>query len=53
MRQVGMLDLRTEYGLYADEIRAAVGAVLESQNFIGGPVLFKSQAMCPSVKPRG
>ncbi len=41
MRQVGMLDLRTEYGLFADEIRAAVGAVLESQQFINGPAVGK------------
>ena len=37
MRQVGMLDLGTEYGLFAHEVRAAVNGVLESQQFINGP----------------
>lgn len=44
MRQVGMLDLKTEYGLFADEIRAAVNTVLESQYFIGGPAVAKLEA---------
>ena len=37
MRQVVMLDLKTEYRLFADEIRAVVNNVLESQQFINGP----------------
>lgn len=36
-RNVSMLDLRREYELYRDEIRAAVDEVLESQQFINGP----------------
>lgn len=39
MRQVRMLDLHGEYKLFADEIRAAVDTVLESQRFIGGPAV--------------
>jgi dTDP-4-amino-4,6-dideoxygalactose transaminase len=39
MKQVGMLDLATEYHLFADEIRSAVNAVLESQQFINGPAV--------------
>jgi dTDP-4-amino-4,6-dideoxygalactose transaminase len=34
-----MLDLKTEYRLFRDEIRAAVDALLESQHFIGGPAI--------------
>jgi len=34
-----MLDLKAEYRLFRDEIRAAVDAVLESQHFIGGPAI--------------
>jgi dTDP-4-amino-4,6-dideoxygalactose transaminase len=34
-----MLDLHGEYRLFADEVRAAVDAVLESQQFIGGPAI--------------
>jgi dTDP-4-amino-4,6-dideoxygalactose transaminase len=37
MRSVGMLDLKAEYALFRDEVRAATEAVLESQQFIGGP----------------
>ncbi len=39
MRQVGMLDLRGEYRLFANDVRAAVNGVLESQRFIGGPAI--------------
>lgn len=39
MRSVSMLDLKAEYRLFRDEIRAAVDAVLESQYFIGGPAV--------------
>ncbi|MDO8630650.1 MAG: DegT/DnrJ/EryC1/StrS family aminotransferase [Phycisphaerales bacterium] len=39
MRSVGMLDLKAEYALFRDEVRAAVEAVLESQQFIGGPAV--------------
>jgi dTDP-4-amino-4,6-dideoxygalactose transaminase len=34
-----MLDLRGEYNLFREEIRAAVDSVLESQQFIGGPAI--------------
>ncbi|MEK7710863.1 MAG: DegT/DnrJ/EryC1/StrS family aminotransferase, partial [Planctomycetota bacterium] len=37
MRSVGMLDLKAEYALFRDEVRSAIEAVLESQQFIGGP----------------
>ena len=36
MRSVSMLDLRKEYGLFRQKVRAAVDGVLESQQFIGG-----------------
>lgn len=36
-----MLDLRAEYPLFRDDVRAAVDAVLESQHFIGGPAVAK------------
>lgn len=39
MRQVAMLDLKTEYRLFADEIRSVVNNVLESQQFINGPAV--------------
>ncbi len=39
MRSVSMLDLKAEYRLFRDEIRAAIDAVLESQHFIGGPAI--------------
>ena len=39
MRSVAMLDLRGEYNLFREEIRAAVEQVLESQQFIGGPAV--------------
>lgn len=39
MRQVSMLDLRTEYQLFADEVRTTVLGVLESQQFINGPAV--------------
>jgi len=34
-----MLDLHLEYELFAQEVREAVGAVLDSQQFIGGPAI--------------
>lgn len=50
MRQVGMLDLQGEYQLFADEIRAAVEAVLESKQFIGGPAIGELEgAMCRTI----
>ncbi|MGD2109959.1 MAG: DegT/DnrJ/EryC1/StrS family aminotransferase, partial [Phycisphaerae bacterium] len=39
MRQVGMLDLRAEFGLFERKIRAVVDDVLKSQHFIGGPAI--------------
>ena len=39
MRSVSMLDLKAEYRLFRDEIRAAIDGVLESQHFIGGPAV--------------
>jgi dTDP-4-amino-4,6-dideoxygalactose transaminase len=39
MRSITMLDLRGEYNLFREEIRAAVDSVLESQQFIGGPAI--------------
>lgn len=39
MHSVAMLDLRGEYNLFREEIRAAVEHVLESQQFIGGPAV--------------
>ena len=39
MKQVAMLDLRAEFALFADEIRAAVNSVFESQQFINGPAV--------------
>jgi len=39
MRSVAMLDLREEYKLFREEIRAAVEQVLNSQQFIGGPAV--------------
>jgi dTDP-4-amino-4,6-dideoxygalactose transaminase len=39
MRSVTMLNLRGEYDLFREEIRAAVDAVLERQQFIGGPAI--------------
>jgi dTDP-4-amino-4,6-dideoxygalactose transaminase len=39
MRSIAMLDLRGEYALFREEIRAAVDSVLESQQFIGGPAI--------------
>lgn len=41
MRQVGMLDLATEYRLFADEVRSAVNTVLDSQQFINGPAVIE------------
>lgn len=39
MRSISMLDLKAEYRLFRDDVRAAVDAVLESQHFIGGPAI--------------
>ena len=39
VRSVNMLDLKAEYELFRDEIRAAVDSVLENQQFIGGPAV--------------
>jgi dTDP-4-amino-4,6-dideoxygalactose transaminase len=39
MRSVGMLDLKAEYALFRDEVSGVVEAVLESQQFIGGPAV--------------
>ena len=39
MRKVDMLDLDAEYGLFGDEVRAAVDGVFESKRFIGGPAI--------------
>ena len=39
MRSIAMLDLRGEYDLFREEIRAAVDHVLDSQQFIGGPAV--------------
>ena len=34
---INMLDLKAEYGLLKDDVRAAINQVLEHQRFIGGP----------------
>jgi dTDP-4-amino-4,6-dideoxygalactose transaminase len=39
MRSITMLDLRGEYNLFREDIRAAVDSVLEGQQFIGGPAV--------------
>ena len=39
MKKIGMLDLKTEFELFADEIHSTVMEVLESQRFIGGPAV--------------
>ena len=44
MRTVRMLDLHAEFKLFAEEIRAAVHDVLESQRFIGGPAVGEFEA---------
>jgi len=47
MRAVAMLDLKGEYELFREEIRAVVDEVLESQQFIGGPAIAEFEAvMC-------
>jgi len=38
-RTVNMLDLATEFNLFADEVRSVVNTVLESQQFINGPAI--------------
>ena len=50
MRKVGMLDLKTEYGLFADEVRSAVEGVLQRQDFIGGSAVARlEEALAPRV----
>lgn len=44
MRAVSMLDLKAEYRLFREDVRAAVDAVLESQHFIGGPAVGELEA---------
>jgi dTDP-4-amino-4,6-dideoxygalactose transaminase len=39
MKQIPLLDLRSEFSLFADDIRRTVNEVLESQQFIGGPAV--------------
>jgi dTDP-4-amino-4,6-dideoxygalactose transaminase len=39
MKQLSLLDLRSEFSLFADDIRRAVNDALESQQFIGGPAV--------------
>ena len=39
MRSVTMLDLKAEYALFRDEIRAVVEETLDGQQFIGGPAI--------------
>src|SRR3990172_1184368 len=39
MRTIAMLDLKAEYDLFREDLRAAVDAVLESQQFIAGPAV--------------
>lgn len=39
LRQVAMLDLHAEYGLFREGVRSAVEAVLDSQQFINGPAV--------------
>ena len=41
---VDMLNLRAEYELIADDVRAAIDAVLSSQRFIGGPAVGQLEA---------
>ena len=37
MQQIGMLDLKGEYAIFEADVRRAIDAVLESQQFINGP----------------
>ena len=47
MKRVRMLELRQEYELFADEVRAAIDGVLEDQQFIGGPAVLRfEKALC-------
>ncbi|MCH7885496.1 MAG: DegT/DnrJ/EryC1/StrS family aminotransferase [Planctomycetes bacterium] len=47
MKRVRMLELRREYELFADEVRAAIDGVLEDQQFIGGPAVLRfEKALC-------
>lgn len=39
MRRIRLLDLSAEYEIFRKQIRAEVDAVLESQQFIGGPAI--------------
>ena len=43
-RSVQMLDLKAEYGLMRERIRAVVDEVLESQQHIGGPAIAQLEA---------
>ena len=44
MRQVGMLNLRAEFDLFAEEVRHVALEVLESQQFINGPAVGELEA---------
>lgn len=44
-----MLDLRAEYELFREEVRATVDAVLESQQFIGGPAVTRLEEEIASL----
>jgi dTDP-4-amino-4,6-dideoxygalactose transaminase len=46
MRSVAMLDLRREYELYGEEVRAAVHQVLESGQFVLGPAVTEFEKSC-------
>ncbi|MFQ5589934.1 MAG: DegT/DnrJ/EryC1/StrS family aminotransferase [Phycisphaerae bacterium] len=48
MRRVAMLDLQAEYKLFRDEIRGAVDAVLETQQFINGPAVAELEGLLAS-----
>jgi dTDP-4-amino-4,6-dideoxygalactose transaminase len=39
MNRIDMLNLRAEFDLFAEDVRSAVNAVLDSQAFIGGPAV--------------
>ena len=53
MNRIDLLNLRAEFDLFADEVRSAVNAVLESQAFIGGPAVGEfEQAMVGRVGTR-
>ncbi len=53
MQSINMLDLAGEYKLFADEVRATVNAVLDSQHFVGGPAIGQlEEAMAAKVHAR-